>query len=51
MTVGSERTRLIVLRGNSASGKSTIAARLRADTGLTDGGPPPRRWAGVIAES
>ncbi|MFB7645690.1 AAA family ATPase [Streptomyces sp. NPDC056084] len=27
--VGTEETRLIVLRGNSASGKSTIAARLR----------------------
>ncbi|GIH79083.1 kinase [Planobispora longispora] len=30
MVAGSEHTRLIVLRGNSASGKSTIAARLRA---------------------
>ncbi len=29
MTVGTEETRLIVLRGNSASGKSTIAAGLR----------------------
>ncbi|MEV8413134.1 AAA family ATPase [Streptomyces niveus] len=27
--VGTERTRLIVLRGNSASGKSTIAAAIR----------------------
>lgn len=27
--VGSERTRLVVLRGNSASGKSTVARRLR----------------------
>ncbi|WP_217236782.1 AAA family ATPase [Streptomyces sp. AC555_RSS877] len=29
MTVGTEETRLIVLRGNSASGKSTVAAGLR----------------------
>ncbi|MFF9391209.1 AAA family ATPase [Streptomyces griseoluteus] len=29
MTVGSEETRLIVIRGNSASGKSSIAAGLR----------------------
>lgn len=29
VTVGSEETRLIVLRGNSASGKSTVAAGLR----------------------
>ncbi|GAT68893.1 kinase [Planomonospora sphaerica] len=28
--VGSDTTRLIVLRGNSASGKSAVAARLRA---------------------
>ncbi|GAT70480.1 kinase [Planomonospora sphaerica] len=33
MALGSEHTRLIVLRGNSASGKSTIAARLRAHYG------------------
>jgi ABC-type dipeptide/oligopeptide/nickel transport system ATPase subunit len=26
MSVGSDRTRLIVLRGNSGSGKSTVAA-------------------------
>ncbi|GAA3164091.1 kinase [Planomonospora alba] len=30
---GSDTTRLIVLRGNSASGKSTVAARLRAHHG------------------
>ncbi|MFD3497166.1 AAA family ATPase [Streptomyces sp. NPDC058676] len=29
MTVGTEETRLIVLRGNSASGKSTLAAGIR----------------------
>lgn len=29
MKVGTEQTRLIVLRGNSASGKSTIAAAIR----------------------
>jgi len=29
MRVGSERTRLIVLRGNSASGKSSVAAGVR----------------------
>ncbi|MEU3854960.1 AAA family ATPase [Streptomyces sp. NPDC029554] len=29
MTVGTEETRLIVLRGNSASGKSSVAAGLR----------------------
>lgn len=29
MTVGTEETRLIVVRGNSASGKSSIAAGLR----------------------
>jgi predicted kinase len=29
MAVGSERTRLIVLRGNSGSGKSTVAKTLR----------------------
>jgi predicted kinase len=29
MSVGSDRTRLIVLRGNSGSGKTTVAAALR----------------------
>jgi predicted kinase len=29
MAVGAERTRLIVLRGNSGSGKSTVARALR----------------------
>lgn len=29
MTIGSDRTRLIVLRGNSGSGKSTVATALR----------------------
>lgn len=29
MTVGSDTTRLVLLRGNSASGKSTVAAELR----------------------
>ncbi|MFF4822727.1 phosphotransferase-like protein [Streptomyces sp. NPDC001212] len=33
VTVGTEETRLIVLRGNSASGKSSIAARLREQFG------------------
>jgi len=33
MTTGSDRTRLIVLRGNSGSGKSTVAAELRAACG------------------
>ncbi|MFD6023755.1 AAA family ATPase [Streptomyces griseoluteus] len=33
MTVGSEETRLIVIRGNSASGKSSIAAGLRGRFG------------------
>jgi guanylate kinase len=30
VTVGSEETRLVVLRGNSASGKSSVAAGLRS---------------------
>ncbi len=29
MPIGSDRTRLIVLRGNTGSGKSTVAAALR----------------------
>lgn len=29
MKVGTERTRLVVLRGNSASGESTVAAGIR----------------------
>jgi predicted ATPase len=33
MSVGTDRTRLIVLRGNSGSGKSTVAAALRAGHG------------------
>lgn len=33
MTTGSRRTRLIVLRGNSGAGKSTVAAELRAACG------------------
>ncbi|MGW4287979.1 AAA family ATPase [Streptomyces sp. NPDC004673] len=33
MTVGTEETRLVVVRGNSASGKSSIAAGLRARFG------------------
>ncbi|MER7974596.1 kinase [Streptomyces sp. NPDC096080] len=33
MKTGTSRTRLIVLRGNSASGKSSVAAALRARTG------------------
>ncbi|TGN79773.1 kinase [Streptomyces bauhiniae] len=33
MTVGTEETRLIVVRGNSASGKSSVAAGLRARFG------------------
>jgi predicted kinase len=33
MSVGSARTRLIVLRGNSGSGKSSVAAALRAAYG------------------
>ncbi|HEV2373038.1 MAG TPA: zeta toxin family protein, partial [Streptosporangiaceae bacterium] len=33
MGVGSERTRLVVLRGNSGSGKSTVAAEVRARYG------------------
>ncbi|MCG0286611.1 kinase [Streptomyces sp. PSAA01] len=33
MTVGSDTTRLIVLRGNSASGKSSVATGLRARYG------------------
>jgi predicted kinase len=33
MSVGSDRTRLIVLRGNSGSGKSSVAAALRAAYG------------------
>ncbi|HYK34104.1 MAG TPA: kinase [Streptosporangiaceae bacterium] len=33
MTTGSDRTRLIVLRGNSGAGKSTVAAALRAACG------------------
>ena len=33
MKVGSESTTLIVIRGNSASGKSTIAAEIRARCG------------------
>ena len=33
MTTGSDRTRLIVLRGNSGAGKSTVAAELRAACG------------------
>lgn len=33
MTVGTQETRLIVLRGNSASGKSSVAAGLRARFG------------------
>ncbi len=33
MTTGSDRTRLVVLRGNSGSGKSTVAAELRAACG------------------
>jgi predicted kinase len=33
MTIGSDRTRLIVLRGNSGAGKSTVAAELRAACG------------------
>lgn len=34
MTVGSDQTRLIVLRGNSGSGKSTVAGALRDAYGL-----------------
>ncbi|MGA5648267.1 AAA family ATPase [Streptomyces seoulensis] len=33
MTIGTEETRLIVVRGNSASGKSSVAAGLRARFG------------------
>ena len=33
MQVGSEITTLVVIRGNSASGKSTIAARFRTRCG------------------
>jgi guanylate kinase len=33
MTTGSDWTRLIVLRGNSGAGKSTVAAELRAACG------------------
>ena len=33
MTIGSARTRLIVLRGNSGAGKSTVAAELHAACG------------------
>jgi predicted kinase len=33
MAVGSERTRLIVMRGNSGSGKSTVATALREASG------------------
>lgn len=33
MAVGSERTRLVVLRGNSGSGKSTVAKALRDSCG------------------
>jgi predicted kinase len=33
MTVGSDQTRLIVLRGNSGSGKSTVATAVRAACG------------------
>ncbi len=33
MTVGSEQTRLVVLRGNSGAGKSTVAKALRASCG------------------
>ncbi|WP_234388674.1 AAA family ATPase [Streptomyces sp. AS58] len=33
MKVGTEGTRLVVLRGNSASGKSSVAAGLREDFG------------------
>ncbi|MFI1292722.1 AAA family ATPase [Streptomyces sp. NPDC020792] len=33
VTVGTEVTRLIILRGNSASGKSSVAARLREQFG------------------
>lgn len=37
MTIGSAETRLIVLRGNSGAGKSTVAAELRAaNIGLID---------------
>lgn len=33
MAVGSEETRLVVLRGNSGSGKSTVASALRESSG------------------
>lgn len=33
VAVGSEQTRLVVLRGNSGSGKSTVAKALRAACG------------------
>lgn len=36
MQTGTESTALIVLRGNSASGKSTTAAKIRARHGLRD---------------
>jgi adenylate kinase family enzyme len=51
VAVGSEKTKLIVLRGNSGSGKSTVARALRETCGIPETSTLPQTVARILADA